>query len=279
MNKLLTKVLTGLSATICGLALSGLFVTPVHAAYNPHAETSGTMSGADMYVVDTLSPGGDNSTGDITGTVSWSYSGTTVEHDFPSADIYWYDANNCCFIVYIDFYADATGASGTADYDISYNGSSYSGTLPLNYIIYYNEDGTPDFYTLEGSVFISGSIEDFIDALFNEYFEEESPMSQEIASEINDIKLASNGLNPDGTVSADKTITIEGKGALNSNVMRTLANSDGVTVNYIYEFAGYKFMSTITSAGAASIFTEDIPWYGPCFLANNFPTAMIGVVE
>jgi hypothetical protein len=104
-------------------------------------------------------------------------------------------------------------------------------------------------------------------------------MSQEIAGEINDIKLASNGLNPDGSVSADKTITIEGKGALNSNVMRTLANSDGVTVNYIYEFAGYKFMSTITSAGAASVFTEDIPWYGPCFLANNFPTAMIGVVE
>ena len=275
MNKLLAKVLTGLSATICGLALSGLFVTPVQAGSNG---ASGTITG--IYVDDSSSAGGDGSTGDAIGNITWSYSGTSATYDNAGAGIYWFDANTAQFVIYADFNPaeDPVGASGSADYDFTYNGNSFSGNLPLDYKVYYGDNGNIIFYSLEGTTYIYGSIDDFINALLNEY-EEESPMSQEIASEINDIKLASNGLNPDGTVSADKTITIEGKGALNSNVMRTLANSDGVTVNYIYEFAGYKFMSTITSAVAASVFTEDIPWYGPCFLANNFPTAMIGVVE
>lgn len=275
MNKLLAKVLTGLSATICGLALSGLFVTPVQAGSNG---ASGTITG--IYVDDDASAGGGRSTGDALGNITWSYSGTSAQHSNVGAEVYWYDANTAELLIYADFTTeDPIGASGSADYDFTYNGNSFSGTLPLDYKVYYESNGNIMFYSLEGSTFIYGSIDDLINALLNEYFEEESPMSQEIASEINDIKLASNGLNPDGTVSADKTITIEGKGALNSNVIRTLANADGVTVNYIYEFAGYKFMSTITSAGAASVFTEDIPWYGPCFLANNFPTAMIGVVE
>lgn len=275
MNKLLAKVLTGLSATICGLALSGLFVTPVHASTG----ASGTIT--DFYVDDDASAGGGRSTGDALGNITWSFSGTSATYNYVGAGIYWFDANNAQLEIYADFdpTENPVGASGSADYDFTYNGNSFSGTLPLDYKVYYESNGNIMFYSLEGSTFIYGSIDDLINALLNEYYEEESPMSQEIASEINDIKLASNGLNPDGTVSTDKTITIEGKGALNSNVMRTLANADGVTVNYIYEFAGYKFMSTITSAGAASVFTEDIPWYGPCFLANNFPTAMIGVVE
>lgn len=271
MNKLLAKVLTGLSATICGLALSGLFVTPVHASTG----ASGTIT--DIFIADYSSAGGPGSTGEAVGSVNWSYTGTTANYDDAGAEIYWQDANNTMFIVFVDFEPseDPYGASGSADFKFNYNGYSYSGTIPLIYRAGYQPNGSIMFYTLDAFITLDESFYD----LSNDYFAEESPMSQEIASEINDIKLASNGLNPDGTVSANKTITIEGKGALNLNVMRTLANSDGVTVNYIYEFAGYKFMSTITSAGAASVFTEDIPWYGPCFLANNFPTAMIGVVE
>ena len=81
MNKLLAKVLTGLSATICGLALSGLFVTPVHAAFNPAAETSGSFPSITVY--DDASAGGNDSTGAATGTINWSYTGTTVEHAHP----------------------------------------------------------------------------------------------------------------------------------------------------------------------------------------------------
>ncbi len=271
MNKLFAKVLTGLSATICGLALSGLFVTPVHAA----SATTGTWN--TIHVDDISSAGGADSTGNAIGSINYSYSGTDVATYDPFAYILWYDADNCLFTFYIDFVSDATGASGTADYNFDYNGTTYSGTLPLNYYIGSGDDYV--YYTIQGETFLAGSWDDLFASWLVAYFAEESPMSQEIASEINDIKLASNGLNPDGTVSADKTITIEGKGALNSNVMRTLANSDGVTVNYTYEYQGYRFMSTITSEGAAKIFSEDIAWYGPCFLANNFPTAMIGVVE
>lgn len=271
MKKVLVKVITGISAAICGLALSGLFVTPVQASTG----ASGTIT--DIYVEDYSSAGGTGSTGEAVGSINWSYTGTTANYDDTGAEIYWQDANNTRFMVFVDFEPseDPYGASGSADFEFTYNGNSYSGTIPLIYQVIYQPNGSIWIYSLEGAITLDESFYD----LFNDYFAEESPMSQKISSEINDIKLASNGLAADGSVNADKVVNIEGKGALNSNVFNEIIKADGVTVNYTFEYMGIKFMSTITPETAAAAFKEDVAWYGPCYLANNFPTVVVGVVE
>lgn len=67
--------------------------------------------------------------------------------------------------------------------------------------------------------------------------------------------------------------------ALPMNIMRAMTESKNVTLEYTFEFLGYKFKTTITPEAAQKAFKEDIPWYGPYYLASNFPTVVVGPVE
>ena len=91
--------------------------------------------------------------------------------------------------------------------------------------------------------------------------------------------MAFRGLNPDGTVNATKTVEYVYNGAVSKNIIDKLAHADGVTLLYTFEYEGYVFTSVISSADAAKIFSTDIPWYGPCYIASNCPTVMVGVAE
>ena len=67
--------------------------------------------------------------------------------------------------------------------------------------------------------------------------------------------------------------------ALPMNIMRAMTESKNVTLEYTFEFLGYKFKTTITPETAQKAFKEDIPWHGPYYLASNFKTVVVGPVE
>ncbi len=67
--------------------------------------------------------------------------------------------------------------------------------------------------------------------------------------------------------------------ALPMNIMRAMTESKNVTLEYTFEFLGYKFKTTITPEAAQKAFKEDIPWYGPYYLASNFQTVVVGVAD
>ncbi len=84
---------------------------------------------------------------------------------------------------------------------------------------------------------------------------------------VNQIKNASEG----------QVIFCKGSGALSYKILAALAKTKGVTFIYTYEYEGIIFQSTITSELAAAAYSPEIEWYGPCFLAEHFPTGIVGV--
>ena len=86
-------------------------------------------------------------------------------------------------------------------------------------------------------------------------------------------------INPDGTVNETKTVEYNYNYAINEKIIEKLAQADGVTLLYTFEYEGYVFTSAITSEDAAKIFSKDIPWYGPCYIAKHCPTVLVDVVK
>ena len=91
--------------------------------------------------------------------------------------------------------------------------------------------------------------------------------AQAITETVNEIEHASEG----------QVLTCKGSGALSYRILSALAKTKGVTLIYSFEYKGIIFQSTITSELAAQAFSPDIEWYGPCFLAEHFPTIITGV--
>ena len=92
-------------------------------------------------------------------------------------------------------------------------------------------------------------------------------MYQQIKDKANEIKLAAQGLNADGSVNATKTVYYNAP-ALNAEIIKALMNSNGVSLVVTYNFAGYEFTSTITSEKAKEMYNADITWYGPAYIAK-----------
>ena len=91
--------------------------------------------------------------------------------------------------------------------------------------------------------------------------------AQAITETVNEIEHATEG----------QVITCKGSGALSYRILAALAKTKGVTFIYSFEYKGIIFQSTITSELAAQAFSPEIEWYGPCFLAEHFPTIITGV--
>lgn len=103
--------------------------------------------------------------------------------------------------------------------------------------------------------------------------------NEEINDTCDDIVKATQGINRDGSVNEDKLVIYDAKGALNGRIVKAAMENPtaNVFVDYVYE--GIRFRSAITPDAVARAYSEDIPWYGPCFLASNFPTMILGTVE
>ncbi len=89
--------------------------------------------------------------------------------------------------------------------------------------------------------------------------------------------VAANGTKPDGTVVADRVIHYDTGNALSGEIIKTMASVQGVTLEYTFEYKGIIFKSIITPEKAAAVAGENVPWCGPCYLANNFPTVPIAI--
>ena len=103
--------------------------------------------------------------------------------------------------------------------------------------------------------------------------------SRSINTKIDEIEKAVQGLNADGTVNETKTVEYNYNYAINEKIIEKLSQAEGVTLLYTFEYEGYVFTSAITSEDAAKIFSKDSPWYGPCYIASNCPTVMVGVAN
>ena len=255
MNRKLSKLLISVSAIITASALSFIPDITAKAVPNVYYYQATTST---VQVQDSLN------TPDITNAViTWSIPGANSQSELGNADsqyvIFAIDADGYGVIAAVNFYDSiTTTGTCTVSYSLSYLGTDYTGSLQLS---------SQDNHDFTGSYFS-----------YNSNFEDtSSEFTQSINNKICDIDMAFKGLNPDGTENPDKTVVYECKGAVNSRIISALAKSEGVTLLYTFEYEGYVFTSTITSEDAARIFSADIPWYGPCYIASNCPTVMVGV--
>ena len=154
-------------------------------------------------------------------------------------------------------------AYATVSFNLEYNGVPYSGTLnvsdtTLNLLFITIYDRIVAFPVNAGF-----PLKEFYDS---------------IDKKTDEIILALQGLNPDGSENPEMTVYYDFNGAISEKIIRALAQSEGVTLIYTFEYEGYTFRSTITSELAKEIMSPDIPWYGPCYIACNCPTEFVAVV-
>ena len=103
--------------------------------------------------------------------------------------------------------------------------------------------------------------------------------NEAINNTVNEIELAILGLNADGTVNESKTVEYKCRGAINPKIINALAHAENVTLIYTFEYEGIIFQSAITSEAAAAMYSPTIPWYGPCYIAENTNTIPIGFAK
>ena len=204
--------------------------------YRDHGHTVSTLGSV------SLNRSGDSGSG--TGYLS-------VDDD---ADFYFFSLN----------YVDAVLDYGTENdyWGCCYPGTGYTIDVPAgNYQIAYfvDEDnydsGNFYYYTM----------------IFSDFVYEGNPfvalMYQQIKDKADEVKLAAQGLNPDGSVNATKTVYYNAP-SVSAEIIKALMNTEGVSFVVTYNFAGYEFTSTITSEKAREMYNPEIAWYGPAYIAQ-----------
>ncbi len=164
----------------------------------------------------------------------------------------------------------------------------------IDFFRFYDESGAGsgvgilDSYSCSGNhIAFSGTTDSVggFDIIFTVSFETKEPEShsdqffREINNVTNDIIKAASGMNRDGSENPQKVVFYNCNGAINYKIIRALAQTQGVTLFYTFEYEGYIFTSAITSENAAKIYSEGLDWYGPCYIASNCPTALVGVAQ
>ena len=288
MKKFLKKLIPGFAATLTGFAIICMSSVNVKAA-----AYTGTGTLDRLYVY-----------GDETGPgyyipVNVSYEYTSVFPYEPMDSVSAID--NGMFIFHLGF-DDGYDFSryGTVTYDIVLEGLRYSGTesvvaetphdmaafIPLTGGVPVGSEGTSDSAS-EGTATEGGSTEGAVtDNSGSELPEVPSGndgagtdfvklMYQDIENTVNEIGLASQGLNADGSANPTKTVFYSAS-SVNASIIKAIMKADGVTFFVTYEYNGYVFTSAITPEYATAMYKESITWYGPAYIALNCPTVMIG---
>ena len=259
MNKKLSAVLRGIASLVIAGYIS--FIPAFTSLAAPYNLTNNSFSIDDIRVYD-LRPNGIFDQ-DIPGTVNFSFHGIDMSNPL---NLYRFSLRieadgRVKLWAYCEFGSEiGSGDNGYAAYNFSYAGINYNGVLsmsPINSHGLYRE--------------LWGNLSDFANSNndgLNEF-------NKSINNKIDDIGLADQGLNHDGSENPEKTVYYDFNGAISEKIIRALAQSEGVTFIYTFEYEGYIFRSTITSETARKIWSPDIPWYGPCYIACNCPTEFV----
>lgn len=264
MFKKSLKILTGLSAM--AIFASMLLFSSI----NVQAATSGTHTENEIRVLewdeDTTKPA--TTVGTIPGTVEITYN---AECDYITgfgAQISIFANQNPVFIPYLICPNVGSTGSASATYDFTYDGVNYSG-----YTLMFP---TVDYATMHGEVELTGPVAPAApENSAQEQFSEE--INNTVHEIENAVKIAAVP-NADGTI-PETVVEYECPGALNGKILETMTKAENVTLVYTFTYENVIFRTTITPEQAAKVFTNDIPWYGPCYLANNFPTVIVGLAQ
>ena len=160
-----------------------------------------------------------------------------------------------CSLCFLNLDPDATG---TCSYNITCNGVNYIGMISL-----INDD---DETYWNGYLWI----DDFILTPY-------SDTSEGYHKAINDLKGMIGNITNDSNLTGDNRVIEFSEGtALPKDVIAAMATSSNVTLKFTFVYDGFEFCTTITSDAAKEVFNSEIGWYGPCFLAENFPTVWTG---
>ena len=266
MKKNLYAVLRGIASLVIAGYIS--FIPAFTSLAAPYNCTNNGFS-IDAIGVYDLRPNGINGQ-TIPGTVNFSFNFDGVDPSNPPDNsdnnrIHYFfnirieDDGRVKLFTYCEFRSQiGSGDNGYAVYNFSYDGINYNGVLSMSPI---------NGWGLYGEV--RGNLSDFAASSGAEF-------NKNINSKIDDIVHAAQGLNSDGSANPEKTVAYKYNYAINGRIMKAIADAKNVTLLYTFEYEGYIFQSTITSERAAEVYSPDIPWYGPCFIACNFPTVYIG---
>ena len=119
--------------------------------------------------------------------------------------------------------------------------------------------------------------EDDDDPAVKEFYENINNTVNEIENAISDINtvIDENGKE----VIEPKVIEYKCNTAISARIISAMTKAKNVTLLYTFEYDGIIFRAVITPEQAALIFNEKTKWYGPCYIAENFPTVPIGFAE
>ncbi|MCR4791634.1 MAG: hypothetical protein K5871_02680 [Lachnospiraceae bacterium] len=237
------------------------------------ANGSGTITY--FNVDDYNSSGGSGSTGAASGSISYNYSGYTgTNNPFEFGEIYWPNSTSADFQVVLWFYDDATGTTGNSTYNFTYMGNTYSGSIPLSVASFDNTQvyGCISLLTVPAATNVTTATRGLTvqeQAIIRMY--------QEINDTAKVIANAVEGIDATGAPNPDRTVEYTAD-ALNWSIMKSMLDAPGVTLFFNYTYDGYEYRSAVTPELAAQVYNPDIPWYGPCFMKDNFPTVIVGPV-
>ena len=146
----------------------------------------------------------------------------------------------------------------TCSYNITCNGVNYIGMISL-----INDDEETWNY---GRLWITNCI-----------LTPSSDTAEGYYKSINDLKGMISNITNDSNLTGDNRVIEFSEGtALPKDVIAAMATSSNVTLKFTFVYDGFEFCTTITSDAAKEVFNSEIGWYGPCFLAENFPTVWTG---
>ena len=162
-----------------------------------------------------------------------------------------YDDDGLYIFCVIQFSGDEPNASGTCSYNLSYNGKIYTGIMT---------------FVNSGNILVQQDLVYPLDDSDTGY-----------SKSINDLKGMISNITKDSTLTGENRVIEFAEGtALPKDVIAAMASSDNVTLKFTFVYEGFEFCTTITSDAAKEVFNSEIGWYGPCFLAENFPTVWTG---
>ena len=235
---------------LCGLASLAVFAIVFVSPVVTKAANLSTHSDV-IYDEITCSPCG-------TVTYSWDSNVIDVMGFDPAFCGYWMDTEDVAALFIVSGTPLGSNPGNIqATYDFSFAGGHYSGTATL---IYQSVNGGYDLYVFLAVVGSKGGA--------GAYFEQ-----------INDLKDMINIISGDSTLTGDdRVIEFSVGDSLPVEVIEALAKSNGVTLKFTFTYQGFEFCSTITSEAAKNGYNPAIGWYGPCYLAQNFPTVWTGKI-
>ena len=257
MNFKVSKIITGISALIIAGIISVAPANLVHAGEATYSNENINVYNNGVHSI-------------IPGNLHYSYTGTTdtpLNHDMTIDN--GAPGFNGQFIINSSIaFTNPIDSSGTCsvEFNFTYQGVAYYGIINL-----YNQGN--HFITNPAHPEYLSSYVDTRNLAGPQAF------ARAINEKVNEIDMAFNGLNADGTVNETKTVEYNYNYAISEKIIEKLVQAEGVTLLYTFEYEGYVFTSAITSEDAAKIFSKDIPWYGPCYIASNCPTVMVGVAN